>query len=362
MEFISALAGEDLETSLADLVPEPIPEAKTPTLPPQEIETQAIDLAPERRRRRLVMWAVPAAAVIALVAEIGLLVGTAPATTPATGSPDEAAAPATLAASEGLIQTTPAGARVLVNDREVGSSPVAMGDLEPGEHRLRVELAGYAPTDFTFPVTAGAPMPKFNLNMEPLSAPLHVSTEPASALVSVDGLRLGVTPLDELTLPPGRHEVRVELKGYKPFVKTVSARAGEPIVVQAKLSPLPTPTPPADPLAIVAAAPPPVVPLPTPVPVFEGMFVPLSMVDVAPKKLSGAGARLSESARRRKGKVEVEMAITQFGQPTDVTIIQSAGPELDEAVRKAVLTWQYEPARKNGVRVRTRAKASMEFR
>jgi serine/threonine-protein kinase len=361
MEFISALAGDDLETSLADLLPEPIPEAKTPTLPPQEIETQAIDLEPERRRRRLVMWAVPAAAVIALVVEIGLLVGTAPATTPA-GAEEEAAAPAALAAASGLIQTTPTGARVLINDREVGSSPVALGDLAPGEHRLRVELAGYAPTDFTFPVTAGAPMPKFNLNMEPLSAPLQVTTEPPAALVSVDGTRLGVTPLDELTLPPGRHEIRVELKGYKPYVKAVSARAGEPIVVKAQLSPLPTPTPPADPLAIVAAAPRPAVPLPTPIPVFEGMFVPASQVDVEPKRVSGEGARLSDSARRRKGKVELEMVITQFGQPTDVTITQSAGPELDEAVRKAVLSWKYEPARKNGVRVRTRARASMEFR
>jgi serine/threonine-protein kinase len=358
MEFIAALAGEDLEASLADLVPEPIPEAKTPTLPPQEIETQAIDLEPARRRRRIVMWAVPAAAVIALAVEIGLLVGTAPATAPAAAEEG----PVAPASEPGLIQTAPSGARVMINDREVGDSPVSMGDLDPGEHRLRVALDGYAPMEFTFLVTAGAPKPPFNLKMEPLSAPLQVTSEPAAALVSVDGMRLGTTPLEGFTLPPGRHEVRVELKGYRPFVKSLLARAGEAIVVPARLAVLPTPTPPTDPQDIVAAAPPPVVPLPTPVPVFEGMFVPLGQVDREPTRTSGAHASAPTSAKRRKGTVEVEYTVTQFGDTTDVTVVRSAGPELDEAVRKAVLAWKFEPARKNGVRVRTRSNFIIHFR
>ena len=33
---------------------------------------------------------------------------------------------------------------------------------------------------------------------------------------------------------------------------------------------------------------------------------------------------------------------------------ESAGPILDEAVLKAVRTWRFEPARKDGVRVKVR--------
>ena len=359
MEFISALAGEDLEASLADLVPEPIPEAKTPTLPPQEIETQAIDLEPARRRRRIIMWAVPAAAVIALAVEIGLLVGTAPAHGTSTADPPAAAA---LVNEEGVVQTTPPGAGVWIDERMIGQSPISMGELDAGEYRLRVELAGYAPTDFTFPVTKGAPRPSFNFKMTPLNAPLTVTSDPVSALVSVDGTRLGVTPLAEMTLAVGRHEIRVEARGYKPFVQRVTAEAGKPIQLDAKLSPLPTPTPPTDPKAIIAAAPAPVVPMPTPIPVFEGMFVPPTQVDVPPSKLSGDSARIPESAKKRKGKVEVEMTVSQFGYPSDITVIQSAGPELDEAVRKAVATWKFEPARKAGLRVRTKATHKFDFR
>jgi protein TonB len=92
------------------------------------------------------------------------------------------------------------------------------------------------------------------------------------------------------------------------------------------------------------------------------MFVPPSQVDQPPRRISGSLGAVPDSVKRRKGKVEVEMVITQFGDPTDVRIVRSAGPELDEAVRKAVLGWKFEPARKNGIRVRTRATHSVDFR
>ncbi|HVR69887.1 MAG TPA: TonB family protein [Vicinamibacteria bacterium] len=362
MEFVLALAGEDLEASLADLVPEPIPEAKTPTLAPNEVETQAIDLAPARRRRRALMWAVPAAAVIALVVEIGLLVGSAPVPPRREERAAAAPAPAAPPAREaGLIETTPAGAAVWIDERTIGRSPVSLGDLEPGEHRIRLELAGHAPADFTFPVAEGAPPLTFNLKMSPLSAPLRVTSSPSSALVTVDGRRLGATPLDAPPLVPGRHQIRIEREGYKPFVRTVIAEAGKLVLVHAALEDLLT-SPSADPHAIVAALAPPALPAATPVRVFEGMFVNLSQVDSEPRKVSGTYARVPASAKRRKGTVEVEMVVTHQGHPTDVTVTRSAGPDLDEAVRQAVRGWRFEPARKNGVKVSTRYVHRSEFR
>ena len=358
MEFVSALAGEDLETSLADLVPEPIPEAKTPTLAPNEVETQAIDLEPARRRRRALMWAVPAAACIALVVEIGLLVGTAPA--PAAPAPT---VEPIVVPEPGLVQTDPPGAAVWVDGRDVGRSPVSVGQLEPGVHSMRVELAGHAPTGFEFTVVAGTPPGPWSFSLYPLSAPLRVTSEPAAALITVDGEWLGRAPVDA-PLSPGRHEIRVEAKGYKTHVEFVDAHPGEPVTVSARLSPLPTPTPPTDPRAIAAALPPPLLPMPTPIPVYEGMFVNLDQVDEKPKHVSGGYPTRPELAQKMRmtGTVTVEMVVTEAGHATDLQVTQSATPVLDDAVLKAVRNWRFEPAREKGVKVRTRLERKFTFR
>ena len=48
------------------------------------------------------------------------------------------------------------------------------------------------------------------------------------------------------------------------------------------------------------------------------------------------------------------MIITEEGEPAEVTILQSAGPILDAAVLDAIEEWRFEPATKNGVKVRVR--------
>ena len=136
------------------------------------------------------------------------------------------------------------------------------------------------------------------------------------------------------------------------------AHAGQRVSLHPRLSLLG----PADAQEIAAAVPPPMLPLPTPVPVFEGMFVPLTDVDSPPRHIFGEYAKVPESARKRKGTVEVEMIVTEAGYPTGINITHSAGADLDEAVRSAVSEWKFEPARKNGINVRTRYVHRSEFR
>lgn len=263
-----------------------------------------------------------------------------------------------------MVQTEPPGAAVRVNDRAIGDSPVTMGDLEPGHHRLHVELAGYAPIDLSFPVAPGTKPSGFSFNMSPLNAPLRVTSDPLGALITVDGARVGATPLDTIPISPGRHEVRVEMKGYRPYISQVHARAGERQVIHARLVAAPTPTPPTNPRDIAAALPPAALPMPTPIPVFEGMFVSLAQVDQKPVQVSGAWAAHPEQALKKgiTGTVTVDMVVTETGEPTDLQITRSAGAVLDEAVLKALRTWRFEPARKDGVRVRTRVVRKQEFR
>jgi hypothetical protein len=63
---------------------------------------------------------------------------------------------------------------------------------------------------------------------------------PPGVAVSVDGEHTGMTPLDMVLLVPGRHEIRMDREGLRPWVKEVDARIGESFAVEARLQPVDT--------------------------------------------------------------------------------------------------------------------------
>jgi hypothetical protein len=81
----------------------------------------------------------------------------AAATAPAAAAAAPAAASAPPAAASGslLVDSRPPGARVTVDGRDVGLTPVTVGTLAPGDHTVRIELAGYQPIATTARVEPG---------------------------------------------------------------------------------------------------------------------------------------------------------------------------------------------------------------
>ena len=102
----------------------------------------------------------------------------------------------------------------------------------------------------------------------------------------------------------------------------------------------------------------------TPPAVLEGELVELGPDVTPPRRISGAPARYPEVARRRRfaGAVTVSMIITEDGEPLEPTIVESAGDVLDQAVLDAIREWRFEPARKDGVRVRVPWTVRQTFR
>jgi serine/threonine-protein kinase len=76
----------------------------------------------------------------------------------------------------------------------------------------------------------------------PLSDPdgrLIVNSDPSGATVTVDGSRLGVTPLSAQKLPAGAHELDLDMPGYAQVKRTETLRARASDTVNAALTPLP---------------------------------------------------------------------------------------------------------------------------
>jgi protein TonB len=124
------------------------------------------------------------------------------------------------------------------------------------------------------------------------------------------------------------------------------------------------PTPAIEP-AVVEPSAAPATPEPTAAPlVAEGTFLEPGPGVIPPRKISGNPVRYPDVAQRLRlqGAVRIEAVITEGGEPAEIHVLESAGDVLDKAVVDAVRRWRFEPATKDGVKVRTRWQFRWQFR
>ncbi len=260
-------------------------------------------------------------------------------------------APSTPALTGLRIETDPPGATVAIDGKEVGVSPLALHSVPPGVRTVRVARAGYAPAQLSLEIVADVPLAPLRFSLQPTEARAAIASDPSGASLFLDGRDAGKTPKSDLALLPGPHSVRIEAAGYRPWRQRVEAKAGEAISVEAKL------------VAVPAELKPSPEPEPTPPPLKEGDLVELGADVTPPRKISGETAGYPARAQKNhmQGLVVVEMIVTETGEPTDLRVVESAGEILDRAVLDAVKTWRFEPARKDGLKVRVRWPVRQRF-
>jgi serine/threonine-protein kinase len=238
------------------------------------------------------------------------------------------------------IETEPPGAVIWLDGAEAGRAPVVRPQIEPGQHNVRVAAEGYATASLTFTVQPGVPPGSLRFVLDPMSARLDITSNPPGALVSVDGETIGETPLEQLPMPTGRHTVTVAKDGFAPWKQVVDGQAGQTVSLAPTLAERKEAKKgPAD-FGWVR----------------EGMMVPVDSSVTGPRKLFAPAAEYPKAAERLRlvGSVTVEMTVNEKGETEDVRVVQSAGEILDAAVVSAVRQWRYEPATKNGVKVKVR--------
>jgi len=151
-----------------------------------------------------------------------------------------------------FVRSRPPGARVSVNGRARGDTPVTIDDLPLGAHELTVSRQGYQPatrrvnlkTSRTVSVTVtlkrrpAEPAPRAQADAKaqaqaPAAVPdatakptLEVASRPSGARVFIDGAPAGTTPLTTTSIAPGPHAVRLELAGHRPWTTSVTLERG----------------------------------------------------------------------------------------------------------------------------------------
>jgi hypothetical protein len=154
---------------------------------------------------------------------------------------ETAAAAAAEAAGRVLVRSSPAGARVVLDGREVGMTPVTVRALSFGSHLVRVTRDGYIDDERRVSVSAKRPAQSLIVELSRVreakadgegasarfTAALIVESRPPGAVVYLNGDRVGTTPLTLDTVATGSQALRLEMDGYRRWTSSVRVVAGE---------------------------------------------------------------------------------------------------------------------------------------
>jgi hypothetical protein len=115
-----------------------------------------------------------------------------------------------------LVLSQPAGATVELDGHPLGeATPMTAGGVRGGKHTVRLSSPGYAPVEQLVLLREGE-RAGVDVVLPPASRAVEVLTDPAGALVYLDGhLVAGQTPLHVELAEDDFHEVRVEKTGYE---------------------------------------------------------------------------------------------------------------------------------------------------
>ena len=113
-----------------------------------------------------------------------------------------------------VITSEPVRAKVYIDDKLMGTTPLALKDVPTGSYRVKMELEHYeiwrGNVDVKHQRTAEA-----RAELEPKPGALEVSSEPSGAKVRVDGKEVGVTPYSGWVSAGKEHTVFIYVEGYR---------------------------------------------------------------------------------------------------------------------------------------------------
>jgi serine/threonine-protein kinase len=165
------------------------------------------------------------------------------------------------------IRSTPPGARVLVDGRDVGRTPVTAPNIALGAHTLRLVRDGYQPVERRVTVTSDRSAPSVSVQLTPerpaarvaiapaagsertrparepaplpslskTSGALFIESRPVGASVLIDGKPSGTTPMLLEGLNAGDHVIHIDASGYRRWTSSVRIVMGERARVAASL-------------------------------------------------------------------------------------------------------------------------------
>lgn len=135
------------------------------------------------------------------------------------------------------VTSQPAGATVIIDGKDKGTTPVTLFDIAPGRHHLKYRLAGYEERDRFFDTNDGPYIEK-NEVLEEVKGLLLLKTVPSDCDIEIDGASVGRSPKLITHLPVlGKYSVKLRKAGYQDQTINVRFDGRKPLVREERLIP-----------------------------------------------------------------------------------------------------------------------------
>ena len=138
-----------------------------------------------------------------------------------------------------FVNSTPSGAKIIIDDIVAGSTPVTFKNITPGDHIVVINLSGY--DDYTETVlvmsntTSTVDVVLARVTVAPGS--ILVRSTPSLATVYLDNVNKGITPLSIDNIAPGSHVIVLKKTGYNDYMMNINVISGETVTLSATLTP-----------------------------------------------------------------------------------------------------------------------------
>jgi len=138
------------------------------------------------------------------------------------------------------VTSAPPGARVFLDEAELGATPISMAKIPRKAGRLRAEKPGY--------LSLEQPLNRkdqvLDLKLTPVPLTLPIKSEPSGAEVFLNGSFMGITPLAELKMPrEGSHTLMVRKTSHEVWTSSLSREHLPPDVITLKRTKAPVKAP-----------------------------------------------------------------------------------------------------------------------
>jgi formylglycine-generating enzyme required for sulfatase activity len=120
------------------------------------------------------------------------------------------------------------GAEIVIDGNAVGITPAHDIELSAGEHSVEITAPLHLPYQTTVAFEPGDPPRELAAELVPNWAPLTVATAPANATISLDGMVIGSTPLED-KIEAGDRLLEIRRQGFKSQSRRLRVTAGEAV-------------------------------------------------------------------------------------------------------------------------------------
>jgi hypothetical protein len=124
------------------------------------------------------------------------------------------------------VNSTPPGATVYLNNKNVGVTPIVVNNLDQGIYDLRIEMDGYAPYEEKITLNKGEEIDK-DVTLTKASTVLTIDSKPTGAEIFINGTDEGKTPFKQINIKPGTYKIKITKDGYLPFVTQITVKTNE---------------------------------------------------------------------------------------------------------------------------------------